>query len=240
MFSTSAPAWAKRSTPTEWSVEVATGQIGLSDAGSPPCSAITSRMAAISTSAGPQVVSCIRMRRGRNGISTSAPAPANGARERPGRPRRRQARSSAWRSRAAPAGTKAAWQGDHQRPRADRRNRCGPFGRASVASKGDAAVDVSPCARSLSACPHIAHENLKVHTVRLPQCVGPFGQCSISGRMRSRLRMVVTRCAPKCLGRLGRAALLEQPEDVEVLTALLAIPVADYHAVIGQAGAGRD
>ena len=76
MLSASASLLPNRSTPTEWSVEVATGQIGLSEAGSPPCSAITSRIAAMSTRAGPQVVSCIRIRRGRNGISTSAPVPA--------------------------------------------------------------------------------------------------------------------------------------------------------------------
>ena len=62
-------AWT--STASEWSTDTSTGSVGLSRAGSAPASASASRMAAISTSAGVLVVSCISTRPGWKAISAS-------------------------------------------------------------------------------------------------------------------------------------------------------------------------
>ena len=59
----------KTSTWTEWSITSSAGTSGLILAGSPPRSAIASRMAARSTTAGTPVKSCITTRAGVNAIS---------------------------------------------------------------------------------------------------------------------------------------------------------------------------
>ncbi len=57
------------STCTEWSITSSAGASGLIFAGSPPISAIASRIAARSTTAGTPVKSCISTRAGVNAIS---------------------------------------------------------------------------------------------------------------------------------------------------------------------------
>ena len=64
----------KTSTCTEWSITSSAGTSGLIFAGSPPRSAIASRIAARSTTAGTPVKSCITTRAGMNAISVEGSA----------------------------------------------------------------------------------------------------------------------------------------------------------------------
>jgi hypothetical protein len=70
-----APAVPNWSTWTEWSMTRSAGTSGFTRAGSPPSSAIASRIAARSTMAGTPVKSWSRTREGMNGISASVVAP---------------------------------------------------------------------------------------------------------------------------------------------------------------------
>jgi hypothetical protein len=67
----------KASTCTEWSMTSSAGTSGLIFAGSPPLSAMASRMAARSTTAGTPVKSCITTRAGVKAISSDGSALAS-------------------------------------------------------------------------------------------------------------------------------------------------------------------
>ncbi len=67
----------KASTWTEWSITRSTSTSGLIFSGSPPISAIASRIAARSTTAGTPVKSCISTRAGWKGISIEGSAAAS-------------------------------------------------------------------------------------------------------------------------------------------------------------------
>lgn len=71
MLTRAASGRAWTSTASEWSTDTSTGSVGLSSAGSAPASASASRMAAMSTSAGVLVVSCISTRPGWKAISAA-------------------------------------------------------------------------------------------------------------------------------------------------------------------------
>ena len=90
MLTRAASGRAWTSTASEWSTDTSTGSVGLSSAGSAPASASASRMAAISTSAGVLVVSCISTRPGWKAISAALA------------PSRNQSNSAATVARSAP------------------------------------------------------------------------------------------------------------------------------------------
>jgi hypothetical protein len=73
-FLTNASRVPNTSTCTEWSITSSAGTSGLIFAASPPRSAIASRMAARSTTAGTPVKSCITTRAGVKAISLLGPA----------------------------------------------------------------------------------------------------------------------------------------------------------------------
>ena len=68
---------ANSSTCTEWSITSSAGISGLIFPGSPPSSAIASRIAARSTTAGTPVKSCSSTREGKNEISCDGAAPGS-------------------------------------------------------------------------------------------------------------------------------------------------------------------